>query len=119
MASPCRSRWCTSGQSRGGLENLLTNRIRFAATAQSDDGLTLTGFAALHEHSFPSTWVFTVKGNEVQSLEISIEAKPTPDQQQDGREAFEELDKQITAVKYERATDRDGRTHLPGTARRR
>ncbi|MFE6520050.1 hypothetical protein, partial [Streptomyces sp. NPDC057748] len=31
--------WCTSGQSRGGLENLLTNRIRFAATAQSDDGL--------------------------------------------------------------------------------
>ncbi|MFD7621168.1 hypothetical protein [Streptomyces sp. NPDC059802] len=111
--------WCTSGQSRGGLENLLTNRIRFAATAQSDDGLTLTGFAALHEHSFPSTWVFTVKGNEVQSLEISIEAKPTPDQQQDGREAFEELDRQITAAKYERATDQDGRTHLPGTARRR
>ncbi|MEU0634308.1 hypothetical protein [Streptomyces sp. NPDC005989] len=110
--------WCTSGQSRGGLENLLTNRIRFAVTAQSDDGLTLTGFASRRDHPFPSTWVFTVKGDEVQSLEISIEAKPTPDQQQDGREAFEELDKQITAAKYA-VVDRDGRTHLPGTARRR
>ncbi|MFD6464625.1 hypothetical protein [Streptomyces goshikiensis] len=109
------------GRRSGGIEQLLSSKTLLAVTAQSDDGLTLTG--AMKYGPFPdplaARWVFTTHDDKVLSLTIDDEAKLTAEQEEKAGDAVGELEKQATAAVYARVRDNDGRAHLPGTARRR
>ncbi|MFE3072515.1 hypothetical protein [Streptomyces sp. NPDC059247] len=106
----------------GGIKQLMSSEALLAVAAQSDDGLTLAGAMkyAPFTQTLPARWVFTTDGDDrVLSLTVDDQAELTDEQREEANGAVEELEKQATAAVYARVRDDDGRTHLPGTARRR